>query len=218
MKGQVERVKMPSSKGKDYLIYKIYIESVDTNCYIFGSSKTRDAVIIDPGAEAEKIKAFIKRENLSPKCIINTHGHIDHIGANFELGLPVYIHGKDANFLTNPLLNLAPFYGKLKGSPKASRILKEGDEIDVSGIKLEVIHTPGHTPGGISLYHDGVIFTGDTLFAQSIGRTDLPYGSANDITRSIKEKLFRLDDSTIVYPGHGDQTSIGFEKRNNPWL
>jgi hydroxyacylglutathione hydrolase len=218
MKSKRRKRKMASSKDKDYLLYKIYIDSVDTNCYVFGSKKTKEVVVIDPGAEAEKIKGLIKRENLLPKCIVNTHGHIDHIGANSELGLPVYIHEKDANFLTNPMLSLAAFYGKLKCSPKASRILKEGDEIEVSDIKLKVIHTPGHTPGGISLYHDGMVFTGDTLFAQGIGRTDLPYGSTNDITRSIKEKLFGLDDSTVVYPGHGDQTSIGFEKRNNPWL
>lgn len=209
---------MTKSKDKDYLLYKIYIESVDTNCYVFGSAKTREVLIIDPGSEPDKIKGLIKTENLSPKCIVNTHGHIDHIGANSELGLPVYIHAKDANFLTNPLLSLAPFYGKLKGSPKASRILEDGDEIEISDIKLKVIHTPGHTPGGISLYRQGIVFTGDTLFLQSIGRTDLPYGSELDIKESIKEKLFKLADSTIVYPGHGEETSIGFEKAGNPWL
>jgi len=209
---------MTISKNKDYLLYKIHIDSVDTNCYVFGSKKTKEAVVIDPGADPEKIKTLIKKEGLKPKCIINTHGHIDHIGANHELNLPVYIHEKDANFLTNPLLSLAAFYGKLKSSPKASRILKDNDEIEISDISLRVIHTPGHTPGGISLYYDGIVFTGDTLFAQSIGRTDLPYGSQKDITNSIKEKLFNLADSTIVYPGHGGETSIGIEKRTNPWL
>ena len=209
---------MTISKNKDYLLYKIHIDSVDTNCYVFGSKRTKDVVIIDPGADPDRIKELIERESLIPKCIINTHGHIDHIGANSELDLPVYIHEKDANFLTNPLLSLAAFYGKLKGSPRASRTLKEGDNIDISGIMLKVIHTPGHTPGGISLYTEGIVFTGDTLFAQSIGRTDLPYGSQKDITNSIKEKLFNLADSTIVYPGHGEETSIGIEKRTNPWL
>jgi hydroxyacylglutathione hydrolase len=218
MKSKRKRREMAKNKDKDYLLYKIYIESVDTNCYVFGSAKTREVLVIDPGSEPDKIKGLIKTENLLPKFIVNTHGHIDHIGANSELGLPVYIHEKDANFLTNPLLSLAPFYGKLKGSPKASRVLKEGDYIEVSDIKLKVMHTPGHTPGGISLYRNGLVFTGDTLFLQSIGRTDLPYGSADAITRSIKEKLFTLDDDTVVYPGHGEETSIGFEKRNNPWL
>jgi hydroxyacylglutathione hydrolase len=209
---------MQANSDSDYLLYKIYIKSVDTNCYLFGSKKTRQVALIDPGDEAGMIKEFIKQHCLEPKFIVNTHGHIDHIGANSEMELPVYIHERDANFLTNPLLSLAPFYGKLKGSPKASRILRDGDEIDISGITLKVIHTPGHTPGGISLYHKGIVFTGDTLFAQSIGRTDLPYGSQKDILHSIKEKLFQLDEATIVYPGHGDETTIGFEKRNNPWL
>jgi len=209
---------MTNSNSRDYLLYKIHIDSVDTNCYVFGSKQTKEVVVIDPGADPDRIKELIKRESLIPKCIINTHGHIDHIGANSELNLPVYIHEKDANFLINPLLSLAAFYGKLKGSPRASRILKDSDEIEISDIKLRVIHTPGHTPGGISLYYDGIVFTGDTLFAQGIGRTDLPYGSQKDITNSIKEKLFNLADSTIVYPGHGEETSIGIEKRTNPWL
>ena len=209
---------MTKNKDKDYLLYKIYIDTVDTNCYVFGSKRTKEVVVIDPGADPDKIKELIKRENLIPKCIINTHGHIDHIGANSELNLPVYIHEKDANFLINPLLSLAAFYGKFRGSPKASRILKEDDEIEISDIKLRVMHTPGHTPGGISLYYDGIVFTGDTLFAQGIGRTDLPYGSQRDIMNSIKEKLFNLADSIIVYPGHGEETTIGVEKRTNPWL
>jgi hydroxyacylglutathione hydrolase len=202
----------------DYLLYTIYIDGVDTNCYIFGSKKTKDVVVIDPGAEPEKIKALIAKEGLAPKCIINTHGHIDHIGANKDMGLPVYIHEKDANFLTNPLLSLAAFYGKLKGSPRASRILKDNDEIEISKIKLKVIHTPGHTPGGIALHYNGIVFTGDTLFSQGIGRTDLPYGSEKDIKDSIQNKLFKLDDNTAVFPGHGEITTIGREKRTNPWL
>jgi hydroxyacylglutathione hydrolase len=206
-----------NSKG-DYLLYAVYLDSVNTNCYIFGSKKTKRVIVIDPGADAGKIKHLIAREGLMPECIVNTHGHIDHIGANHDLRLPVYIHERDANFLTNPLLSLAAFYGKLKGSPKASRILTDNDVIQISDINLRVIHTPGHTPGGISLYYDGIVFTGDTLFAQGIGRTDLPYGNSKDIENSIKEKLFILDESTLVFPGHGESTTIGSEKRSNPWL
>jgi hydroxyacylglutathione hydrolase len=208
---------MKTGNSKDYLLYKIHIDRFGTNCYVFGSKKTREVVVIDPGADAGKIKELIKIEGLIPKCVINTHGHIDHTGANYELGLPVYIHEKDANFLVNPLLSLAAFYGRLNGSPKASRILKDNDEIEISDIKIRVIHTPGHTPGGISLYYDGIVFTGDTLFARGIGRTDLPYGNLNDIMHSIKDRLFNLAGSTIVYPGHGDQTSIDIEKKTNPW-
>jgi hydroxyacylglutathione hydrolase len=214
----LKRKPMTLKSNKDYLFYKIYIDKVDTNCYLFGSKKTRDVIVIDPGADAGKIKSLIEKENLVPRFIVNTHGHIDHIGANLEMALPVYIHEKDANFLTNPLLSLAAFYGKLKGSPKASRVLKDNDEIIISDLKLKVIHTPGHTPGGISLYYDGIVFTGDTLFAQGIGRTDLPYGSAKDIEHSIRQKLFNLDDDTLVFPGHGEPTTIGAEKRTNPWL
>ena len=209
---------MINNSKEGYLLYVIYLDSVNTNCYIFGSQKTKKVIVIDPGADADKIKQLIAREGFMPECIVNTHGHIDHIGANHDLGLPVYIHERDANFLINPLLSLAAFYGKLKGSPKASRLLKDNDVIQISEINLRVIHTPGHTPGGISLYHDGIVFTGDTLFAQGIGRTDLPYGNSKDIENSIKEKLFTLDDSTLVFPGHGESTTIGAEKRSNPWL
>ncbi|MFA5069136.1 MAG: MBL fold metallo-hydrolase [Candidatus Omnitrophota bacterium] len=202
----------------DYLVYKIYINSVGTNCYIFGSKKLHEVIVIDPGSDARVIQGFMKGKGLVPKCIINTHGHIDHIAGNAELGLPICIHERDANFLTNPLLNMAPFYGTLKSSPKASRLLKDNDIIEVADISLRVIHTPGHTPGGISLYHNDIVFTGDTLFAQGIGRTDMPYGSEKEIKSSIRDKLFLLDDSTIVYPGHGEETTIGAEKRTNPWL
>ncbi len=206
------------SNSSDYILHRVVIEQMGTNCYIFGSKKTKEVAIIDPGAESGKIKALIDEHGLLPKFIINTHGHIDHIGANADFELPVYIHKRDANFLTNPLLSLAAFYGILKKSPSASRRLEHGDDIEISGLTLKVIHTPGHTPGGISLVYDNMVFTGDTLFAEGIGRTDLPYGSAKDITDSIKNRLFKLDDDTVVYPGHGESTTIGRERKKNPWL
>ena len=206
--------KIPSS---NYILHNILIEQMDTNCYIFGSVKTKKVAIIDPGGDSEKIKSLLSKESLTPEFIINTHGHIDHIGVNSDFDLPIYIHRRDANFLTNPLLSLAAFYGKLKKSPPASRILEDGDDIVISDLTLKVIHTPGHTPGGISLKYNGIIFTGDTLFAAGIGRTDLPYGSIENITRSIKEKLFVLNDETIVFPGHGDKTTIGKERQTISW-
>ena len=114
-------------------------------------------------------------------------------------------------------MSLAAFYGNLKKSPPAGRVLEDGDDIVISDLSLKVIHTPGHTPGGISLKYNGIVFTGDTLFASGIGRTDLPYGSTKDIMNSIKEKLFILDDETIVFPGHGDKTTIGKERQSISW-
>ena len=120
-------------------------------------------------------------------------------------------------FLTNPLLSLAVFYGNLKKSPPATRILEDGDDVVISDLTLKVIHTPGHTPGCISLKYDNIVFTGDTLFAAGIGRTDFPYGSTKDIINSIKEKLFILDEETLVLPGHGERTTIGKERQAISW-
>jgi len=203
--------------SSDCILHTIVIEPTDTNCYIFGSKKTRKVAIIDPGGEDEKIKKLLAKKNLVPEFIINTHGHIDHIGANSDFDLPVYIHKNDANFLTNPLLSLAVFYGNLKKSPPASRVLEDGDDIVISDLTLKVIHTPGHTPGGISLKYDGIVFTGDTLFASGIGRTDFPYSSTKDIMYAINNRLFTLDDETIVFPGHGASTTIGNERQAPSW-
>ncbi len=201
----------------DCVLHTILIEQMGANCYIFGSKKSKKVVIIDPGGESEKIKTFLDEYNLTPEFIINTHGHIDHIGANSDFDLPIYIHKDDANFLTNPFLSLAVFYGNLKKSPPASRVLEDGDDIVISDLVLKVIHTPGHTPGGIALYYNGIVFTGDTLFAAGIGRTDFPYSSTKDIVSSIKDRLFSLADETVVLPGHGDKTTIGKERKTILW-
>lgn len=204
--------------SKDYVLHGLAVGEMEANCYIFGSGKTKEVAIIDPGAEYEKIKQLLDVEGLIPKFIINTHGHIDHIGANHKFDLPVYIHKNDADFLTNPLKSLSAFYGNFKKSTKASRQLEDNDEIEISDISLKVLHTPGHTPGGISLHHNGLVFTGDTLFEGGIGRTDLPYGSSEQLISSIKDKLLSLDESVVVLPGHGEKTTIGEEKKSNPWL
>jgi hydroxyacylglutathione hydrolase len=209
---------MKQPNNNSYILHRLAVGDMEANCYIFGSAKTKEVAIIDPGAEYEKIKKLLDEKELIPKFVINTHGHIDHIGANDKFNLPIYIHKKDADFLTNPLKSLSAFYGGFKRSPKASRQLEDKDEIGVSEITLKVLHTPGHTPGGISLYCDGLVFTGDTLFEGSIGRTDFPYGSSDELINSIKSKLLILDEDVVVLPGHGDETTIGQEKRNNPWL
>lgn len=201
-----------------YILKGLPVGPVEANCYIFGCARTREAAIIDPGADEDLIKKLIDEEGLTPKCIINTHGHGDHIGANAKFDVPVFIHKADAKCLTNPLKNMSIMMGILISSPAASRLLEDGDKITVGDLPLEVIHTPGHTPGSICLKWDETVFTGDTLFAEGIGRTDLPGGSEAEIIRSIKDKLFVLPDETKVYPGHGPATTIGHEKEHNPFI
>lgn len=199
-----------------------------SNCYILGCSATKEAVIIDPGAEASQIKKLISRSGAKPECIINTHGHADHIGANKDFGLPVFIHKLDADFLTSPRKNLSMFFGFWITSPPAGRLLSDGDTVNVGELILEVVHTPGHTPGSICIkvyptpaFKSGacpVVFTGDTLFADGVGRTDFAYSSEKDLFDSIKNKLLVLDDDVVIYPGHGPPSTIGREKKTNPFL
>ncbi|MDP8230838.1 MAG: MBL fold metallo-hydrolase [Candidatus Gorgyraea atricola] len=201
----------------------MYIETIvvgmmEANCYIVGDEPTKEVFIIDPGADYKKIKKIIDRDSLKPKAVINTHGHGDHIGADSEFGLPIWIHRLDAEFLQDPSKNLSGMLGFLLKTKKAKRLLEEGDVLKIGNVEIEVLHTPGHTPGSICLKADGVIFTGDTLFHEGVGRTDFAYGSQEDIILAIKEKLFTLDDGYIVYPGHGPSSTIGHEKTNNPFV
>lgn len=199
-------------------IKAIVVGLLESNCYLAGDKDTKEIFIIDPGGDCDRIKKVIDKGGLKPKAVINTHGHGDHIGANEEFGIPVWIHRLDAGFLTDPSKNLSGAIGFFLKLKPASRLLEEGDILEIGKHALEVIHTPGHTPGSISLKGDGVVFTGDTLFCEGIGRTDLAYGSEKDIRRSIKEKLFTLDDDYVVYPGHGQSSTIGNEKNNNPYI
>lgn len=200
------------------IIERIVVGQLETNCYILADEKTKEAVIIDPGDSYSKIQKKIDKLGLKPLCVINTHGHGDHIGANEKFKLPVWIHKLDADFLTDPAKNLSGAFYMDIYSPKASKLLQGGEKFKVGSLELEIIHTPGHTPGGICVKCDGVLFSGDTLFYQSIGRTDIPMASTEDLLESIKTKLMVLDDSTVVYPGHGPESTIGEERRNNPFL
>lgn len=200
------------------LIKTIVVGSLETNCYIAGDEVSKEVFIIDPGGDYRKIKDVIDRDGLKSVAIINTHGHGDHIGANNRFGIPAWIHRLDAEFLQDPSKNLSVTFGfSLKTEP-AKRLLEQGDILNIGKYNLEVIHTPGHTPGSICLKGDSVIFTGDTLFCEGIGRTDFSYGSESDIIRSIKERLFTLDDSYVIYPGHGPSSTIGNEKLHNPFV
>ncbi len=201
-----------------YILETITVGPVEVNCYILGCSRTLEAVIIDPGDEDGRIKGRLSGNNLSAKYIINTHGHADHIGANGKFDLPVMIHKSDAPFLSNPVKNLSAMLGMPISSPPASRVLEDGEKLYVGDLLLEVIHTPGHTPGSVSIRCEDMVFTGDALFNEGMGRTDFPYSSEEDLLESIREKLLVLPDSTKVYPGHGAATTIGYEKDHNPFL
>jgi hydroxyacylglutathione hydrolase len=192
------------------------------NCYIVGCKETNEAVVIDPGDDADMILLKLAELKLKVKYIINTHGHFDHVGANRKMkeatGAEILIHALDAPMLGSLAQAAASFGLKSENSPAPDKTIDDGDIITFGKISMKVIHTPGHSPGGISLYTNGCLFVGDTLFQGSIGRTDLPGGNFTTLKSSIQDKLFPLGDSIRVYTGHGPETSIGKEKRYNPFV
>jgi len=200
---------------------KLEVGSFVTNCYIVGSESGGEGMIIDPGDEAKQILKKVEDMGLDIKLIVLTHGHIDHIGALKEIkeatGAEVAVHSDDAESLKEQPLSM--IFGLFCPTPPPpDRLLQDGDSIDVGDLHFEVLHTPGHTPGGICLLGEGVLFSGDTLFRYSVGRTDLPGGSYDKLAGSIQTKLMMLPDDTIVYPGHGPETTIGDERKGNPYL
>ena len=201
------------------------VGKLQCNCTILGSEQTKEAVVIDPGDDIPFILSRLEHHGLTAKYAIATHGHIDHVGGFHQLkesiGTPVYLHPEDI-FLYEALEMQARMIGV--AAPAATMIdghLSHGDEIGTGEIKLGVVHTPGHTPGSICFHSDGdspCLFAGDTLFMGSIGRTDLWGGSYEQIMDSLRGRLVTLPDDTIVIPGHGPATTIGREKRLNPFL
>jgi hydroxyacylglutathione hydrolase len=195
-----------------------------SNCYIVGSESTKHGLIIDPGAEAKLIIKTANDLGLKIDLILVTHAHIDHIGAlaavKESTGAEFVIHESEAKaglgMFSRMLSSVTG--GSFSQPPKPDRLLKDGDIIDIDNLKFTVLHTPGHSPGGISLYGHGILFSGDTLFNHGIGRTDFPGCSYEQIIDSIQNKLLTLPDETVVYPGHGPATTIGEEKRGNPFL
>jgi len=199
---------------------RFVIGELATNCYLVWSGN--EAGVIDPGGPVEAVVQAIETAGLKPRWIINTHGHADHIGGNERLSrkysVPILIHPADRPLLSSAAANLSLLMGVAITSPDANGTLADGGLVKLGDESLTVLATPGHTPGGISLYTDGLLFAGDTLFYESIGRTDFPGGDHNRLIASIKEKLLTLPPQTIVLPGHGEETTIGRELEANPFL
>jgi len=193
-----------------------------SNCYIVGSESSRRGIIIDPGAEAKLIIRTVNDLGLTIPLIVVTHTHIDHLGAlksvKDETRAKFALHEAEAGLGVFSRMLSSMTGGSLSQLPKPDKLLKDGDTIDIDGLHFTVLHTPGHSPDGISLYGHGIVFTGDTLFNYGIGRTDFPGCSHDQLMDSIQNKLMTLPDETIVYPGHGPSTTIGEERRGNPFL
>ncbi len=196
---------------------------ISTNCYLAINEETRQTVVIDPAASPSSLMNHIKEEGLKIEAILLTHGHFDHImgidGFLKEYKVPVYVHEADQELMNDPKANQSSTYTAGYTFAGAESI-RDGQTLDLAGYEFEVFHTPGHTPGCCCFYvrSEGVLFSGDTLFANSVGRTDFPGSSTSDLVRSIREKLLPLPDETRVYPGHMGETAIGHERKHNPFI
>jgi hydroxyacylglutathione hydrolase len=207
-------------------IHTIVSLPFEENTYIAWRPDAPDAIVIDPGLEPDTILAFLDEQQLQPAAILNTHGHGDHIGGNQAMkerypDAPLIIGTNDVPLLSDPRLNMSAPFGFSIVSPPADRVVQEGDVLDFAGIALEVLDIPGHSPGHVVFVvreQPIVVFGGDVLFRSSIGRTDFPGGSFETLAAGIRTKLYTLPEDTVVYPGHGPVTKIGYEKRSNPFV
>ncbi|AAR34449.1 MBL fold metallo-hydrolase [Geobacter sulfurreducens] len=202
----------------------VVVGPLGVNCFILGCEQSREGVIVDPGAESGRILERVGELGLKVGMVINTHGHFDHVGGNRKVleatGAKLLVHRDDVHFLDRAA-DVAAMYGlDTENSPAPDSLLEDGMTLSVGTLSLRVLHTPGHTPGGccLLLEGEGKVLTGDTLFEESVGRTDFPGSSHEALITSIREKLLTLPDETEVYPGHGPATSIGRERRYNPYL
>lgn len=204
------------------IIRELTVGPIAANCFIVGCEKTQKAVVIDPGDEPDRILLVLAKNSLVVEAIINTHGHFDHVGGNKRLkevtGANLLIHAADAPMLAH-LSDMAMAWGmRAENSPPPDKTIAEGDVITFGEQSLKVLHTPGHSPGGVTLAGSGVAFVGDTLFAGSVGRTDFPGGSHEVLIASVKNKIFPLGDEVRIFPGHGPATTVGQEKKYNPFF
>ncbi|MBE0479334.1 MBL fold metallo-hydrolase [Candidatus Aerophobetes bacterium] len=204
------------------IVQKIIVGNLQANCYIIAEKKEGKGLIVDPGGDVNIILDFVEENKLQILYVIATHAHIDHIANVKEVkeatGAKFLLHPLDVSFLSDPNLNLSLFMESFCTFPAPERLLQDGEKLTAGQIELQVIHTPGHTPGSISLKINNFVFTGDTLFAGGVGRVDLPGGDFETLQRSIREKIFSLPDNTKVFPGHGPETFVEKEKKDNPFV
>ena len=200
----------------------VIVGALETNCYLVYCPETLECAVVDPGAEAERIFRLIAEKGFHPIVILNTHGHVDHVGANKDVkdkfNIPLSIHSSDSAMLESVHQFEISFLIGAKASPSADNFLKDGDKIKIGKSYLKVIHTPGHSPGSVSFLGDGFILSGDTLFNGGVGRTDLPGGSWDTLVSTIKNKILIMPEETTVLTGHGPPTTVGQEKEANPFI
>lgn len=201
-------------------VERLILGDLDTNCWLVSDGAGGPLVVIDPAGDAEELLATVGDRPVA--AIVLTHGHFDHLGAASALrertGAPLLVHEADAASVTDPATTGGEIFGYRMSTAAPERVLRDGDTVEAGELSLRVIHTPGHTPGGICLLAEGELFAGDTLFAGSVGRTDFPGGDHAALVRSIAERLSALPDDTRVHPGHGPNTTIGRERRANPFF
>lgn len=204
------------------ILETLLVGPLGVNCYIVGDDKTREALVIDPGGNARDILDTLRHGRLQLVAIVATHAHFDHLLALDEVRAqtraPFLIHAAEVQVLANAATGALFFGFTMRQPAPADRLVREGDEVRAGSVSLKVLHTPGHSPGGICLLYEKCVFVGDTLFQGGIGRVDLPGGDYATLMRSIRDQLLTLPGDTIVYPGHGDATTIDAEKQLNPFL
>ena len=210
--------------ANEIMVRGIVVGVFQENCWVIGNRRTGEGICIDPGDQPEEVLALARDLGVRIKLIANSHAHIDHVlgvrGVHSSTGAKFYLHDQDLDLLRDGFRMSALRFGldPSQPPPDPDAFVEDGDVLEVDGLRLQVIGTPGHTPGSVSYYTDGLLFSGDTLFRGSIGRTDLPGGSFEQEMASIWEKLLVLPEETVVLPGHMDETQIGFEKKHNPFV